>query len=71
MCTRTYYEDMYNGSDESQEIHALEYFDGILDNYKRDVDYYVKEMPPPPRFQNRERDAERRGFLNRLFGGLF
>ncbi|CAL6077656.1 Ribonuclease [Hexamita inflata] len=69
MCSRTYYEDMYNGLDESREINALEHFSTILTNYKRDEDYYVKEMPPPPRFQQRER--EQRGFFGKLFGGLF
>ena len=41
---------MYNGSDVSEEISATKYFEGILDNYKREPDYYDKEMPPPPRF---------------------
>ena len=69
MCTRTYYEDMYNGTDESEQLNALTYFDKILDNYKRDKDYYVKEMPPPPRFQQQNR--EQKGFFGRLFDGLF
>eukprot|EP00703_Trepomonas_sp_PC1_P005197 JAP91409.1 Ring finger domain-containing protein [Trepomonas sp. PC1] len=69
LCTRVYYEDMYNGSDFSEEISATKYFEGILDNYKREADYYDKEMPPPPRFQNRDNDQK--GIFQRLFGGLF
>lgn len=54
LCTRTYYEDMYNGLDESKQIVASEFFRDMLANYKRDPDYYEKDMPPPPRFQNRK-----------------
>lgn len=50
MCSRVYYEDMYNGTDDSMEIKSLEYFRGQLATYNRAEDYYTKEMPPPPRF---------------------
>lgn len=41
MCTRIYYEDMYNGSDRHEEIKALEYFSKDLDTYRRDLNYYA------------------------------
>lgn len=70
MCSRVYYEDMYNGTDDSAEIKSLEYFKGQLATYNRADDYYTKEMPPPPRFQNREH-KKAKGFMRRLFGGMF
>lgn len=32
-------------------IDSLKYFEDLLPSYRRDPDYYYKQMPPPPRFQ--------------------
>ncbi|TNJ30642.1 Ribonuclease [Giardia muris] len=68
MCTRVYFEGIFNGVD-SSHIKGLTYFNSLLETYHRDKDYYGAEMDPPPRFA--ERNQQKGNPITRFFHNMF